>query len=128
MSSLAIWSRVASVACTAPVRVEGANADVQRGGGVPDQDLGGIGRGNAVDRRELGKPGQDGGRLPLGFVEPAIDPTAAARRGGVTAVWPVRPEWTGAGSTSAISSGSMARRTGGMASRVSTHAGVLTLP
>ncbi len=55
------------------VRLERANADVQRGRRIPDQHLRRIGRGDAVERRELREAGEQRGLLPDRFVEHTVD-------------------------------------------------------
>jgi hypothetical protein len=55
------------------VRLEGANAEVDRIRGIPDEHLGRIGRWPAIDRRVDGKASEERRALPHGFVEHAID-------------------------------------------------------
>ena len=52
---------------------EGADAEVDGVGGVPDAHLGGVGRGPAVDRLVEREAVEDGGAGPGGFVEAAVD-------------------------------------------------------
>jgi len=55
------------------VRLEGANAEVDRGGRVPDEDVGGVGRGALVGRLVLREAGEERRPAPGGLVEPPID-------------------------------------------------------
>jgi hypothetical protein len=66
--AVALGERRADVA----VRLVGAHAEVDRGGRVPDEDLCGVGGGDAVLRRELREAGEEGGLLPDGLVELAV--------------------------------------------------------
>ena len=52
---------------------EGANAEVDRLGRVPDEDLGGVGCWPTVDWRVEREAGETRRLAPDGFVEPAID-------------------------------------------------------
>jgi hypothetical protein len=53
--------------------LEGADAEVDRGGRVPDEDLGGVLARHAVLRRELREAGEQRGVRPLRLIEPPIE-------------------------------------------------------
>jgi hypothetical protein len=55
------------------VRLIGANAEIDRGGRVPDADVGRVGRGTLIEWLVERKPREQRGTLPGGLVEPAID-------------------------------------------------------
>jgi hypothetical protein len=52
---------------------ERADAEVDRLGRVPDEDLGGVGGGSAVDRRVEGESGESRCLAPGGLVEATVD-------------------------------------------------------
>jgi len=54
------------------VRLERPDAEMDRGGGIPDQDFGRIGGGNPVRRRELGESGEHRRVGPGVLGEPAV--------------------------------------------------------
>jgi hypothetical protein len=69
----------------AAVGLVGPDPEMDGGGRVPDQDLGRIGRGHAVHRRELGEAGEHRGVAPGILGEPSVhlDLGLESRRPGV---------------------------------------------
>ena len=86
-SSLSMLSRSATVARMAAGHpVVGDDAEVDRVGRVPDQDLGPLLRGPAVHRLVLPEAGEPGGLGPDGLVEDAVHPHLDASIRGISAV------------------------------------------
>ena len=58
---------------SAPMRLEGADPEVDRGSGIEDEDVGGVGCGTLVDRLVEGEPREKHCAPPCRLIERAID-------------------------------------------------------